>query len=180
MYVIAVRYNGRIECREPVSVNLSSHGRRDAPHMTRRVLRGFTPARFTDARKQRGLSQESLARLADVGLSTIKKWEAGTRTPQVDLLARVMKQLQTPIEDVVDIPAQDRYPGDWRVITGLTQPQLAAAAGIGTTTLREIESAATALTDANATTLAGLLGITVETYRASYQRARRRSPGDPA
>ncbi|WP_439956623.1 helix-turn-helix domain-containing protein [Mycobacterium avium] len=59
------------------------------------------------------------------------------------------------------MPAQDRYPGDWRVLAGLTQPQLAAAAGIGTTTLREIESAITALTDANATTLAGLLGIKV-------------------
>ncbi|WP_232512195.1 MULTISPECIES: hypothetical protein [Mycobacterium] len=32
---------------------------------------------------------------------------------------------------------------------------------MGTTTLREIESAITALTDANATTLAGLLGIKV-------------------
>ncbi|ETA92120.1 MULTISPECIES: helix-turn-helix domain-containing protein [Mycobacterium] len=38
-----------------------------------------------------GLSQESLARLADIGLSTIKKWEAGTRTPEVDLLARAME-----------------------------------------------------------------------------------------
>jgi transcriptional regulator with XRE-family HTH domain len=148
--------------------------------MTRRVLRGFSPGKFTDARHRRGLSQESLARLADVGLSTIKKWETGTRTPQVDLLARAMLQLHAPIEAVVDIPADERYPGDWRVIKGLTQPQLAAAAHIGTTTLREIESAATALTDANATTLADLLGISVETYRAAYHNARQRAPGAPA
>ena len=68
-------------------------------------------------------------------------WEAGKSTPQVDLLARVMRILEAPIEQVVTIPAGERYPGDWRVIKGLTQPELAAAVKIATSTLRGIERA---------------------------------------
>lgn len=48
--------------------------------------------------------------------------EAGKGTPQIDLLARVMAILETPIEHVVAIAPDERYPGDWRVIKGLTQP----------------------------------------------------------
>ena len=49
-----------------------------------------------------------------------------------------------------------------------------------TTTLRGIERADIGLTDANATKLADLLGISAEEYRASYQRARQRPPGTTA
>ncbi|WP_308207117.1 helix-turn-helix domain-containing protein [Mycobacterium szulgai] len=61
--------------------------------MTRRVLRGFDAAKFAALRQERGLSVSDLARLGDIGTSTIHAWEAGTRTPQVDLLARVMDVL---------------------------------------------------------------------------------------
>ncbi|AYE99538.1 transcriptional regulator (plasmid) [Mycobacterium paragordonae] len=148
--------------------------------MSRRVLRGFSPDAFLHARQRRGLSQSDLARLADLGLSTVKAWESGRRSPQVDLLKRAMDFLQAPVDEVVTIAADDRYPGDWRVIRGLTQPQLAAAAKIATSTLRAIESAELTLTDANASTLARLLGITKDTYRASYQRARTRPAGTSA
>ena len=69
-----------------------------------------------------------------------------------------MRILDAPIEQVVTIPAGERYPGDWRVIKGLTQPELAAAAKIATTTLRGIERADAALTDGNAEKLAKHLG----------------------
>lgn len=147
--------------------------------MTRRVLRGFSPTKFADTRRQRGFSVSDLARLADIGTSTVHAWEAGTRTPQVDLLARVMDILDTPISHVVLIEPGARYPGDWRVIRGLTQPELAAAANIATTTLRGIERADIAFTDSNAVALAKLLDITVEEYRAAYDRARQRPPGTP-
>lgn len=176
---MTVLYSGLITRSVFVSVSLSSYERCGTP-MTRRVLRGFSPRKFVDARHRREFSVADVARLADVGLSTVKAWEAGRRTPQVDLLARVMRLLQTPIEDVVCVPIQERYPADWRAIRGLTQPQLAAAAGIATTTLREIERAETGLTDTNAANLARLLGITVEAYHAAYQRARHRPPGTPA
>jgi transcriptional regulator with XRE-family HTH domain len=147
--------------------------------MTRRVLRGFNAQAFTDARRRKGISVGDLARLADVGQSTVHAWEGGRGTPQVDLLARAMRILDAEIEEVVVIPADERYPGDWRVIRGLTQPELAAAVKIATTTLRGIERADIGLTDTNAVNLAMHLGISVDEYRDAYQRARRRPPGAP-
>lgn len=150
------------------------HGKR---RMSRRVLRGWCAADFAAAREGQGLSVQDLARMADIGQSTIHAWEAGRYTPQVDLLAKVMKILQTPIDRVVKVPVEDRYPGDWRVVKGMTQPELAARAGIATTSLRGIERADIGLTDANAAALAKLLDIPAEQYRAAYQRARQRPPG---
>ncbi|ULE31143.1 helix-turn-helix transcriptional regulator [Mycobacterium sp. IDR2000157661] len=148
--------------------------------MTRRVMRGFSAQNFRQIRCDRGLSVSDLARLADVGQSTIHAWEAGKSTPQIDLLARAMAVLKAPIEQVVIVAREERYPGDWRVLRGITQPELAAAAKIATTTLRGIERADIALTDLNAATLAELLGIDVAEYRAAYQRARSRPPGTTA
>ena len=56
--------------------------------MTRRVLRGFNAQRFAEVRRDHQFTVSDLARLADVGQSTVHSWEAGRGTPQVDLLAR--------------------------------------------------------------------------------------------
>lgn len=161
-------------------MNLSDYDPIRRPRMTRRVLRGFSAQAFVDARANRGITVADLSRMADVSQATIFNWERGKGTPQVDLLARVMKYLDVPIERVVLIAPDERYPGDWRVVRGMMQPELAAAAGIATTTLRGIERADAALTEANAETLAGLLGIAVDEYRAAYQRCRQRPPGTSA
>lgn len=161
-------------------MNLFDYGpRQRRPRMTRRVLRGFNAQAFTAARHDRGISVSDLSRLAAVSPATVFNWESGKSTPQVDLLARVMRILEAPIEHVVTIPADQRYPGDWRVIKGLTQPELAAAVKMPTTTLRGIERADAALTDANAQRLAEHLDISVAEYRAAYQRARQRPAGAP-
>ena len=147
--------------------------------MTRRVLRGFDAQAFAAGSPAKAASASATCPAWPTSpRPTIFNWEAGKSTPQVDLLARVMRILDAPIEQVVTIPANERYPGDWRVIKGLTQPELAAAAKIATTTLRGIERADIGLTDANADKLAKhLLGISVEEYRAAYQRARQRPAG---
>lgn len=147
--------------------------------MTRRVLRGFDAQAFSEARRSKGISVSDLSRLAEVSAATVFNWEAGKSTPQVDLLARVMRILDAPIEQVVTIAPGERYPGDWRVLKGLTQPELAAAVKIPTTTLRGIERADAALTDGNAEKLSTFLGISVDEYRAAYQRARQRPAGTP-
>ena len=163
-------------------MNLSTHegylhGRR---RVSRRVLRGFSPEQFAATRVGAGLSVSDLARIADVAVSTIHHWEAGTRSPQIDILASVMKVLNAPIESVVLIAADQRYPSDLRVLKGLTQPQLAAAAHMPTVTVQRIERADYPLSDKNAEAIAGLLGITVDEYRAAYQRARKRPAGEPS
>lgn len=145
--------------------------------MSRRVLRGFKPSVFADLRRQRGFSVSDLARLSGTSLSTIHHWEAGRRTPQVDVLAQVMTVLTAPIEAVVLIEADQRYPGDWRVMQGLTQPQLAATAHLPTATVQRIERGELPLSDSNATTLAAVLDVDPQLYRDAYHRARQRPPG---
>ncbi|WP_418287712.1 helix-turn-helix domain-containing protein [Mycobacterium adipatum] len=158
-------------------MNLFDYGQQREPRMTRRVLRGFNAQAFSQARQHKGLSVSDLSRMAGVSDAAIWKWEAGTATPLIDLLARVMRILDAPIEQVITIPADERYPGDWRAIRGISQPELAATAKIPTTTLKGIERGDRNLSDANADKLADLLGISVEEYRAAYQRARERPAG---
>lgn len=126
------------------------------------------------------MSLTDLARIAGVAGSTIYAWESGKATPQVDKLASAMKVLGHPIECVVLIPEEERFPGDWRVLSGFTQPQLASAAGIATSTLQKIERGEAKLTDDQAATLSGLVRITEDEYRAAWRRARDRPPGTPA
>ncbi|WP_236739714.1 helix-turn-helix domain-containing protein [Mycobacteroides abscessus] len=147
--------------------------------MSRRVLRGFTPARFTALRKSK-MSMTDLARITGVAGSTIYAWESGKATPQVDKLAAAMKVLGSPIEDVVLVPRERRFPSDWRVLGGFTQPQLAAAAGIATSTLQTIERGEAILTDERAATLSQLVNTTQDEYRAAWRRARDRPPNTPA
>ena len=90
-----------------------------------------------------------------------------------------MRILEAPIEQVVTIPAGERYPGDWRVIKGLTQPELAAAVKIRHHHVARHRACRRSLTDGNAEKLAKHLGISVEEYRAAYQRARQRPAGTP-
>ncbi|WP_241474337.1 helix-turn-helix transcriptional regulator [Mycolicibacterium neoaurum] len=145
--------------------------------MSRRVLRGFDAHMFATLRRERGFSVSDLARLSETSLSTIHHWESGRRTPQIDILAVVMAVLQAPIEAVVRIKEDERFPGDWRVMKGLTQPQLAAQAQLPTATVQRIERGEHPLSDANADTLSGLLGVSPQTYRDAYHRARHRPPG---
>ena len=149
-------------------------------HMSRRVLRGFSPREFAAIRARAGLSVSDLSRLAGVAVSTIHHWEAGTRSPQIDILAGVMSVLDAAIEAVVLIDPGERYPGDWRTLRGLTQPQLAAAASLPTATIQRIERADYPLSEKNAEIIANVLDITSDEYRAAYERARTRPAGAPS
>lgn len=160
-------------------LNDNDHPPRTYARMTKTVMRGFNAEAFANIRRNSGYTVSDLARLSGVGLATIHAWEGHRGTPQIDRLVRAMTVLNAPIDHVVTIDRHDRYPSDWRVIRGLTQPQLAAAARIATTTLRRIERGDLPLTDTNAETLARLLDITPTEYRAAYERARTRPPGTP-
>ncbi|WP_040783790.1 helix-turn-helix domain-containing protein [Rhodococcus ruber] len=143
-------------------------------------MRGFDPARLVDARRTAGLSQAELARRANVGAATIRRWENGTASPQVDLLARVVGELSLTIADVVRVPMEERFPGDWRVLRGMTQPQLGARAGVGTAIVGSIERGEITLSANVAEKLARTLDISVEELQAAHHRARTRPAGTPA
>jgi transcriptional regulator with XRE-family HTH domain len=113
-------------------------------------------------------------------LQTIHKWESGGQSPQIDVLMRVVRALGATVSDLVDIKPEDRYPGDWRVLQGLTQPELGARAGISTSMVGAIERGDSRLTDDFAQKLADALDIPESELRASYERVRSRPPGTPA
>jgi hypothetical protein len=75
----------------------SSH---EPPH-----LAGFSVSEFAAIRARVGRGVSDRSRMARVAVSTIHHWEAGTRSPQVDILASVMEAPGAPIEAVVLIPA---------------------------------------------------------------------------
>lgn len=145
--------------------------------VSRRVLRGFDPARLTSLRESKGMSRADLARKAGLGGATVQQWETGTRSPQVDTLALVAKTLDVPIGDLVDVPRDRRFPGDWRVLLGLTQPQLGQQVGISTSMIARIERGEVKLTDENARRLATALDIGIDELVRSYERARDRPAG---
>lgn len=143
-------------------------------------MRGFDRATLTQARAAAGMSRQDLARLARTGRSTLDNWETGRSTPQIDVLVRVADVLKLDLEALIRIPHHQRFPGDWRVIRGLTQPQLAAATGLSTATIGAIERGEVALSDDNAATIANTLDIKPAEFRDAYERARIRPAGTPA
>jgi transcriptional regulator with XRE-family HTH domain len=143
-------------------------------------MRGFQPDELARARRAAGISQRELARLSRLNADTIRRWETGDSSPQVDLLARAAAAIGVSIADVVKVPEPDRYPGDWRVVRGLTQPMLGAAAGVTTQIIGSVERGEISLSDNVAQKLSAALGISEGELRASYERVRNRPMGAPA
>lgn len=157
-----------------------SSNERQARTVSRRVTRGFDPDALVKLRTARSISRADLARLTDVGESTLHHWEHGTRSPQIDLLARVVAALGGSVADVVYVADDVTFPGDLRIRSGLTQPELGLRSGVGTSAITRIERGQVALTPEAAQKLCDVLDVPVETYRAAYERARSRPAGDPA
>lgn len=143
-------------------------------------MRGFQPEQLVVARRAAGISQRELARLARLNADTVRRWETGDSSPQVDLLARVTAAIGISIADVVTVPEGERYPGDWRVLRGLTQPMLGAAAGVTTQIIGSVERGEISLSDNVAKKLSAALDISESELRASYERVRNRPSGAPA
>jgi transcriptional regulator with XRE-family HTH domain len=104
----------------------------------------------------------------------------GVRSPQVDVLASVARALDISLSELVSVPVDERFPGDWRVLRGLTQPQLGVAAGISTTMVGAIERGEAELSEQTARALADALSVNETELRAAYRRARNRPTGTPA
>lgn len=142
--------------------------------VSRQPPRGWTPQRLAEARRAAGLTRGQLARKAGVGLSTIQLWETGKRSPQVDLLKRVVDALEITMGEIVIVAESDRYPGDWRNLLGLTQQQLSDESGVSKETVAYVERGEVTLTERTATALAAALGISLDQLRAAHRRARDR------
>ncbi|MBF6215688.1 helix-turn-helix transcriptional regulator [Nocardia puris] len=158
---------------------VSSDGRPARADVTRRVTRGFSPEALRHARETHPTLHRrgELARVARIGISTLGQWESGLKSPQVDKLRDVVEALGIRMDAVVRIPPGERYLSDWRVLKGMTQPQLGAAAGLSTSTVHRLENGEVALTESSAEALQRGLGIPLEEVIAAYERVRNRPPG---
>ncbi|MET4614115.1 transcriptional regulator with XRE-family HTH domain [Rhodococcus sp. PvR044] len=143
-------------------------------------MRGFQPEKLEKARIEAGFTQAELGRVVRIKAETVRRWEQGGSSPQVDLLARATAAIGITIADVVQVPEGERYPGDWRVLKGLTQPLLGAAAGVTTQVVGSVERGEISLSDNVARKLSAALDIPESELRASYERVRNRPPGAPA
>lgn len=149
--------------------------------MSRQVLRGFDPAAFEAARLRLGMSRNDLIRLAQIKtVETIRRWEIGAVSPQIDVLGRAVTAMGIGAEEVIRTDPATRYISDWRHLKLLTQPQLAAASGLTTNLVQQLESGVGELTDARVRQLGSALDIPDVEVRNAYERARRRPPGTPA
>ena len=160
-------------------VSMGNHDRTRV-QLSRRVLRGFDREAFASVRARAGYEIGDLGRLADVGATTIYGWERGTRTPQVDTLARVAEVLGVALDELIRVPPRERTLADLRNLAGLTQPQLGLAAGIRTTALSKVERAEVPLSVERESALAQALGVDVTAIREAYARAKARPAGAPA
>jgi transcriptional regulator with XRE-family HTH domain len=58
-------------------------------------------ARLKDLRLRAGLTQEALARRADVGNDAVRNWERGRRTPGLDMAVKLADALGISLDELV-------------------------------------------------------------------------------
>jgi transcriptional regulator with XRE-family HTH domain len=76
-----------------------------------RVITMDFAARLTAARKQRGLTQQALAEHVGVHVTQIRRYEAGTSAPTLDVLRKIAIALHVTTDSLV-FAEGERGPGD--------------------------------------------------------------------
>lgn len=149
-----------------------------APHdeeVARTVIRGFDGSRLRRARTALRLSIPEVAREGGISPSTLRRWESGASTPQVDTLAAVMAVLSTPIAEVVRVPPDERLISDWRTLAGLLQVDLARELEVKEHVVNDLERGLLRnLPDDLARSLGHVLGITHAEVMRAWRRGRER------
>jgi transcriptional regulator with XRE-family HTH domain len=57
--------------------------------------------RLHELRQAAGLTQEKLARKADVGTDAVRNWEKGRRTPGLDMAIKLADALECTLDELV-------------------------------------------------------------------------------
>lgn len=105
--------------------------------------------RIRDLRKKKGLSQLSFAADIDAPQSTVAWWETGRCYPKMESLGRVERVFGVPVSALLlesgtpkGIPTEQEIGKRilaWRKLRGMTLQQLADKAGVGATTIHNLE-----------------------------------------
>lgn len=75
------------------------------------LLNAMFPARLTQFRKAQGLTQQALADAIDMHVNQIKRYEAGTSQPTLEVLVRLAKVLHVSL-DALAFDESERGPSD--------------------------------------------------------------------
>ena len=139
----------------------------------------FDPVRLRSLRLAAGLTQRQLAQRAGVAPGRIGDWERGRFRPEPASLTRLAQALAvTPA--ALQTPTDSPTLADLRADTGLTQRQLAAAAGLTAGAYAYayayLELGATTLRPPAAAALAAALGVDADTVAAAHARTALRHP----
>lgn len=143
------------------------------------MRRGFRRDRFTEIVDASGMSRGDIARLAEMSPASIHSWIRRGVDPDIERLSRIAKVLDVPVSEFVHVPDDECLPSDLRMRAGLSQVQLAAAAGLSTTVVSGFERAETRWNARKAAAIAGVLGVSVDDMRKAWDRSRTRPPGTP-
>ena len=146
----------------------------------RHAIEAFSGTRLRELRRQRGLSQEQLARLVVAGSDRpagdgavsrerlkILAYEQGTRRPRAEGLHALAAALGVDARDLLD-PAAPVTFELLRALRRLTQGQVAVQLGVSQARYSQLESGAAPIDPARRDQLARILGITA----AELQRLR--------
>ena len=71
-------------------------------------MKQHLPDRLLQARKKMGLSQQELAKLANVHFTNVGKYERGEATPAADILNRIAKALEVSTDYLLNGTMQDK------------------------------------------------------------------------
>ena len=106
--------------------------------------------RIRDLRKKKGLSQLSFAADIDAPQSTVALWETGRCYPRLESLGRLEKAFDVPVSALLlesgipkGVPTEQEIGKRilaWRKLRGMTLQQLADKAGVGLTTIHNLET----------------------------------------
>lgn len=142
--------------------------------MSRTVTSGFNPTAFRAAREAAGVTRADLARVSDVSVGALHAWETSRSLPQVDTLSRAVAALGLAMRDVIDVQDGEELLSDLRVLKGMTQPELAAEAGLATSTLAGLEQGHLRLRNIHIQGLSRALDLPEDVVASAYARTRSR------
>ncbi|WP_454793836.1 helix-turn-helix transcriptional regulator [Mycolicibacterium lutetiense] len=148
--------------------------------MSRAVRRGFRREHFAELLAASGMSRGDIARLAEMSPASIHSWIRRGVDPDVERLSRVAKVLEIDMTEFVHVADDECFPSDLRVRAGLTQVQLATAAGVSTTVLSGFERAETRWSERKGSAIAAALGVSLDELHKAWERSRTRPAGTPA
>jgi transcriptional regulator with XRE-family HTH domain len=135
-------------------------------------VRGFDSVAMARLRKRRGLTLDALGELLGQSRQHLITWEKGLARPTPVKLVALAKALGVEPSALTTMSSEGPDLAALRAWAGLTQAQLAAAAGIPRPTYSALERGALALRLEVARRVATALGREPEEIRRAYERRR--------